>query len=81
MAKFRKVYLVVQDNKVFSQWNFDMVNMYRTKDTANRMCQQAKQKAAHEAEMIYNKNKPIPQHKVHAFYLVHESYFDDKENK
>jgi hypothetical protein len=77
--KFRKIYLVVEDKSVFSKYNYDMIKMYRKKSTADQMCSINQQKAIDEVGKVYMANVPIPQFKVHGFYLVHESYFTDDE--
>ena len=73
--KFRKVYVVVCDNHIFSPHNYMSVDMYWQKETADRACKLQQDKANDEAKMLYNVNKPIPQFKVHGFYLIHEKLF------
>ena len=77
--KFRKVYLICQDNKIFGDLNFAMVNMYRERKSADNVCKAQNEIAKGEALKMYNKGNKVTVNKVHAFYLVHESYFD--ENK
>ncbi|OOQ59117.1 hypothetical protein [Mucilaginibacter pedocola] len=73
--KFRKVYVVVCDNHIFSPHNYMSVEMYSKRDNADRACKRQQDKANEEARMLYKANKPIPQYKVHGFYLVHEKLF------
>nr|WP_294791349.1 hypothetical protein [uncultured Mucilaginibacter sp.] len=77
--KFRKVYVICQDNKIFGDVNFAMVNMYRERKYAEGVCKHHNESAVHESHKMYNQGKKIINHTVHAFYLVHESYFDEKE--
>lgn len=77
--KFRKVYLICMDNKIFGDNNFTMVNMYRERRYAEGVCKAQNEIVISEALKMYNEGKKITAHTVHAFYLVHESYFDEKE--
>jgi hypothetical protein len=79
--KFRKVYVICQDNKIFGDHNFTMVNMYRERKSADNVCKAQKEIAISDALKMYNAGKKVAQNKVHAFYLVHESYFDEKEEQ
>lgn len=73
--KFTKVYIVVEDNAIFGKHKFDAIETYRDRVTADRMCGLRQQKANSESQMHHNFNQPIPQYKVHAFYLIHEALF------
>jgi hypothetical protein len=73
--KFRKVYIVVQDNHIFTKHNYFSIDTYNDRATAERVCISRQQEAVAESQKEYNKNKPLPQFKVHGFYLVHESLF------
>lgn len=78
MAKryqFRKVYVVCEDNQVFGKVSTAV--FYRDDSYAVSICSQRQKKAIEDSTMAYNTNKPIPVHKVHGFYLVHESLFDE----
>jgi hypothetical protein len=72
--KFKKVYIVVQDNEIFRYKGFP-IESYPDKESADRACEQQRQKALAESKMHHSYNKPIPQYKVHGFYLVHEVLF------
>jgi len=77
--KFRKVYVICEDNKIFGDHNYAMVNLYRERKYAEGVCKNHNENAKSEALKMYNEGKKIPVHTLHAFYLVHESYFDEKE--
>jgi len=77
--KFRKVYLICKDNKIFGDLNFTMVNMYRERRSAESVCKSQNELAISDALKMYNKGNKVTENKVHAFYLVHESYFEEKE--
>ena len=79
--KFRKVFLICEGSKIFGEVNFQMVNMYRERKHAESVCKSQNQLAVGDAQKQYNANKKVVVKKVHAFYLVHESYFDEQENK
>ncbi|MFD0751696.1 hypothetical protein ACFQZS_16210 [Mucilaginibacter calamicampi] len=79
--KFKKVFLICENNKIFGDYNYQMVNMYRERKHAESVCKSQNQLAVGEAQKLYNKSQTITQGTVHAYYLVHESYFDEKENK
>ena len=79
--KFRKVYLICEDNKIFGDHNFAMVNMYRERRYAESVCKSQNENAKSEALKMYNEGKKITVHTVHAFYLVHESYFDENKEQ
>jgi len=79
--KFRKVYLICQDNKIFGDLNFAMVNMYRERKSADNVCKAQNELAKSEATKMYNKGSKVTVNKVHAFYLVHESYFDENKEQ
>ena len=74
--RFRKVYLVVQDNQIFTKYNYEHVAMYRREAEAERMCQLANQNANTMPKKWYQENLPAPVFKVHAFYLMHEGWFE-----
>jgi hypothetical protein len=73
--KFRKVYVIVSDNSVFSKHNYMKVDIYREKKDADRMCEIKQREAMSESSKVYNVNKPIPQYRVHGFYIIHEALF------
>jgi CTP:phosphocholine cytidylyltransferase-like protein len=73
--KFKKVYIVVEDNYIFSKHNYFSIETFNNKEAADRICNVRQQEALKEAQMHHAKNKTIPQFKVHGFYLVHESLF------
>lgn len=76
MAKgVRKVYVVIEDNHIFNVSNYQSVDIYRTKHDAERICKLKQAKAKDDAQLMWNVNKPIPQYKVHGFYLMHEALF------
>ncbi|TWR25254.1 hypothetical protein FPZ43_17445 [Mucilaginibacter pallidiroseus] len=73
MAKgLKKVYLVVEDNKIFGANDYQMVRMYREKSSAETVCATQNQKAKDDATLLSNRDKPTPVYKVHAFWLLHE---------
>jgi hypothetical protein len=77
MAKgVRKVYVVIQDNHIFNVSNYQSVDIYRKKEDAERICQLKQKEAIEDAQLMWNVNKPIPQYKVHGFYLMHEALFN-----
>ena len=77
MAKgVRKVYVVIEDNHIFNISNYQSVDIYRKKEDAERICQLKQKKAIEDAGLMWNANKPIPQYKVHGFYLMHEALFN-----
>ena len=73
--RFRKVYMICEDKKIFG----DVLTAlcYQDQKHALSVCNHKQHKAIQDANMMYNANKPIPVHKVHGFYLVHESLFDE----
>ncbi|MFD2864827.1 hypothetical protein [Mucilaginibacter antarcticus] len=73
--KFKKIYFVVEDNHIFSKYNYFSIETYHDRATAERICITRQQQAITDAQQYSKKDKPIPQFKVHAFYLVHESLF------
>lgn len=77
MAKyrFRKCYVICENNEIFG--NVLTARVYRDKEYALTVCTNLQHRAIEESTMEHNKNKPIPISKVHGFYLVHESLFDD----
>lgn len=79
--KFRKVYLICEDNKIFGDLNFQMVNMYRERKYAESVCKGQNEIARGESLKMYNKNAKPTIRTVHAFYLVHESYFDENKEQ
>lgn len=72
---FRKVYVIVKDNHIFTPMNFESATIYRDKKDAERMCKLQQAKAIDEARLSWNQNQPIPQFKVHGYYLIHEVFF------
>lgn len=74
--KFRKVYLIVEDNKVFGDQNYEVVNLYRCKEYATNVCEANNNRRKEEKGYLYNISKPLAMGKVHGYYLVHESFFD-----
>jgi len=80
MAKkrvFRKVHLICKDNSIFDGDKFEMVNMYRRAEYANKVCAGQQQLAIDNAKMEWNKGNPVPILSMHGFYLVHESLYDE----
>ena len=77
--KFRRVYLICEGNKIFGDLNYQMVNMYRERRYAESVCKRQIEIEKGELNKMYNKDLKPSTRSVHAFYLVHESYFD--ENK
>jgi len=76
MAKrFRKVYMVCEDNKIFG--GLTQITMYQRRDSAEYHCERAKKKALEAQTLSCNEHRPLPKFKVHAFYLVHEDMFRD----
>jgi len=76
MAKrFRKVYIICEDNKIFGC--FPQITIYNSRDSAEYHCQRAKKKALEAQTLSSNAHKPLPKFKVHGFYLVHEDMFRD----
>lgn len=74
MAKrFRKVYIVCEDNKIFGC--FPQITVYNSRDLAEYQCERVKKKAFEEKTMSYKEQKPLTKFKVHAFFLVHEDMF------
>jgi hypothetical protein len=51
--------------------------VYRDKSYALEVCNNKQRHAIDESRKEYNKGKPIPQYRVHGFYLVHETLFDE----
>jgi hypothetical protein len=74
-SRFRKVYIVCENNETFGQ--FTQKTVYKYKDHAEFQCQRAKAKALEEKDQYANVNKPMPKFRVHCFYLVHEDMFRD----
>lgn len=76
MAKrFRKVFIICEDNSVFS--HLTQVNIFKYRDSADFACRRLQEKAAEEQGKMWNANMKLPVYKVHAFYLVHEDMFRD----
>ena len=76
MAKrFRKVFVICEDNKVFT--TLTRITIYKTRDDAEYMCKREQAKALEEKKRYWNSNVVIPKFKVHGFYLVHEDMFRD----
>nr|WP_294941327.1 hypothetical protein [uncultured Mucilaginibacter sp.] len=78
MAKFRKVYLIVDGTKIFGEYNYEVVNIMRDKGYAERVCAGQQRTADDELHKMYNKDAKPKKLKVHAYYLVHASFFDDE---
>ena len=78
MAKFRKVYLIVDGSNIFGEHNYEMVHILRDKGYAERVCANKQRLADEELHKIYNKNQKPKKLKVHAFYLIHASFFDEE---
>jgi len=76
--KFRKVYLICTDNDVFGGNIYEFVNMYRRKEYAEMICKQFQDRAISDSTQQSEKGKPISIYKLHGFFLVHESFFEDK---
>lgn len=82
MAKgIRKVYVVIEDNHIFNVANYQSVDIYRDKKDAERICKLKQEKAGEDAQLLWNHNKPIPQYKVHGFYLMHEALFNKEQQE
>lgn len=80
MAKgIRKVYVVIEDNHIFNISNYQSVDIYRRKEEAERICKLKQEQAITDAQLMWNVNKPIPQYKVHGFYLMHEALFTPQQ--
>lgn len=72
-SRFRKVYIVCEDNKIFNCTN--NITVYKERDSAEYFCKRCIDKAKEEQGNLWNANKPLPNFKVHGFYLVHEDLF------
>jgi len=72
-SRFRKVFIVCEDNKTFSC--FTQITIYKYRDHAEFQCERAKKKALEVKDQYEHENKPLPKFKVHGFYLVHEDMF------
>ena len=74
-SRFRKVYIVCEDNKILG--NLSNTTIYKYRDNAEYACKRAQEKAKETNSQYSNANKPLPKFKVHAFYMVHEDMFRD----
>lgn len=72
--KFRKMYIVCQDGQVIGS-NIAMTNIYKKKEDADNVRNNWQQ---HNHKMWDDPTKPLPKFTVEAFYLVHESLFEEK---
>ncbi|RVU01086.1 hypothetical protein EOD41_10760 [Mucilaginibacter limnophilus] len=72
MRKLRKVYVIVENNRIFGSNNFEAVDLYRSKSYADSVCASKNRMALDDANKFWNKNEPVKKYHVHAFYLLHE---------
>jgi hypothetical protein len=73
--RFRKVYIVCQDNQIFGR--VTMNNFYQNEEECKQVAKYKLRQATEDAKYEWAKNKPIPKFATHGFYLVHESLFDE----
>jgi len=73
--RFRKVFIVCRDNKIFS--DLTQITVYKYRGHAEGHCKHLHEKAMEEQKMLHNVNKPMPKFKVHGFFLVHEDLFKE----
>ena len=73
--RFRKVFIVCENNQTFSK--VTQITIYKYRDHADFACSRAQKKAVEEQQQYTNEQKPLPKYKVHAFFLVHEDVFRD----
>lgn len=73
--RFRKVFIVCEDNLVFNKVN--KVDIFKHKDAAEWRRDYLQKQAIEEQTKLHQVNHPMPKFKVHAFYLVHEDMFRD----
>jgi hypothetical protein len=74
--RFRLIYVICEDNRLIEP--FEMVNIYKRRSYAESVCKSKQQYEEAESKMQYRINdRRVSQHKVHGFYLVHESLFDE----
>lgn len=69
--RFRKMYFICTDNLVIKP-DTRMTNAYQFREDAEALIEN---RITHF--MWEDKTKPVPQRKVEAFYLVHESLFNE----
>ena len=74
--KFRKVYFICEDNKVFAQ-EFKVVNCYKEEGYCKNVCAGQQRIKMENVNMWWAGKETIPQLTPHGFYLVHESLFDE----
>lgn len=79
--RFKKVYLICSNNKIFGDENFQAVNMYRQRSYAEGVAKSQQQLAHDEIKLMWNEKKPVKKITMHGFYLVHESYFEGKDEE
>jgi hypothetical protein len=72
-SRFRKAFIVCEDNQTFNKMT--QVTIYKYRDHAEFACKRAQKQALEQRGQYENEHKPIPRFKVHAFYLVHEDMF------
>jgi len=64
------------DNQIIGE--YEMTNMYKKRAYAESVCQSQQRNEIHQSGMDFRKsNSHIAAFKVHGFYLVHESLFDE----
>lgn len=78
--KFKKIYIVCEDNKIFGNSNFQVIEIFRIKESAQNVCNRQQETAITKNKYMWaEQNNPIPQYSTHGFYLVHESFFEDDD--
>lgn len=74
--KFRKVYFICEDNKVFAQ-PYEAIHCFRREEYCKTVCVQQQMLKMDNSKMMWMHDKRIPEMTPHGFYLVHESLFDE----
>ena len=74
--RFRLIFVICEDNKIVEP--YEMVNMYKRRDYAESVCKAKQEFDIAESKKQYRVNdRRVSQRKVHGFYLVNESLFDE----
>ncbi|MFD2144955.1 hypothetical protein [Mucilaginibacter antarcticus] len=56
--KFKKIYFVVEDNHIFSKYNYFSIETYHDRATAERICITRQQQAITDAQQYSKKTNP-----------------------
>lgn len=79
MAKhrFRKAYIICINNEIIGE--YEVTNLYKSRKYADGICQSKQRTEMESVKMEWkkNSNSTPTQYRVHGFYLVHESLFDE----